>query len=77
MLFNSIREAISQIRSNKYAAFSAIGIISIILLVFGLFLLSLHNLRIFSEVLKGEMEVVAFSSGNATPELRQGYQDRD
>ena len=71
MLINSIREAISQIRSNKYAAFSAIGIISIILLVFGLFLLSLHNLRIFSEVLKSEMEVVAFSSGNAAPELLQ------
>lgn len=69
MLFNSFKEAISQMRSNKYATLSAIGIISIILLVFGLFLLSLHNLNIFAEVLKSEMELVAFSSGNASPEL--------
>ncbi len=69
MPFNSLKEAISQMRSNKYATLSAIGIISIILLVFGLFLLSLHNLNIFAEVLKSEMELVAFSSGNASPEL--------
>src|SRR4030066_2311612 len=71
MIFDSIREAASQIRCNKYTTFSAIGIISIILLVFGLFLLSLHNLNIFAEVLKSEMEVVAFSSGNASDQLLQ------
>ncbi len=65
MLINSIREALNQIRSNKYTTVSATGIISIILLVFGLFLLTLHNLNIFADVLKSDMEVVAFSSGNA------------
>ena len=71
MILYSIIEAISQIRSNKYTTLSAIGIISIILLVFGLFLLSLHNLNIFAEVLKSDMEVVAFSSGNASDQLLQ------
>ncbi len=71
MLFNSIREAISQIRCNKYTTISAIGIISIILLVFGLFLLSLHNLNILADVLKSDMEVVAFSSGNVSPQSLQ------
>src|SRR4030067_1336128 len=71
MILYSIIESINQIRRNKYTTFSAIGIISIILLVFGLFLLSLHNLNIFTEVLKSEMEVVAFSSGNASDQLLQ------
>ncbi|MCC7203216.1 MAG: peptidoglycan DD-metalloendopeptidase family protein [Nitrospirae bacterium] len=68
MLLYSIQEAIKQIRSNKYTTISAAGIISIILLVFGLFLLSIHNLNIFADTLKSDMEVVAFSSGNETDE---------
>src|SRR4030065_2100329 len=71
MILYSIIEAISQIRSNKYTTLSAIGIISIILLVFGLFLLCLHNLNFVAEVLKSDMEVVAFSSGNASDQLLQ------
>src|SRR4030067_3829081 len=71
MILYSIKESINQIRRNKYTTFSAIGIISIILLVFGVFLLSLHNLNIFAEVLKSEMEVVAFSSGNASDQSLQ------
>ena len=71
MIIYSLREAISQIRCNKYTTISAIGIISIIFLVFGLFLLSLHNVNIFAEVLKSDMEVVAFSSGNSSHQALQ------
>ncbi|MCC6543533.1 MAG: peptidoglycan DD-metalloendopeptidase family protein [Nitrospirae bacterium] len=71
MILYSLKEAVSQIRCNKYTTFSAVGIISIILLVFGLFLLSLHNLNIFTEVMKSDMEVIAFSSGHASDQTLQ------
>ncbi len=76
MIIYSLREAVNQIRCNKYTTFSAIGIISIILLVFGLFLLSLHNLNIFAEVLKSDMEVVAFSSGNTSHQVLQDIKSK-
>lgn len=60
MLFEEIREALSQIRSNRYSVFTAVGIISIILLVFGMYLLTIHNINILVEHLKKDMQIVAY-----------------
>ena len=60
MLLEGIREAFLQIKAYRYIAFTAIGIMSFILLVFGIFLLSFYNITIFAETLKSDMQVIAY-----------------
>lgn len=70
MLFEEIREALSQIRSNTYSVFTAVGIISIILLVFGMYLLTIYNINILVENLKKDMQVIAyFDKGVSSGEI--------
>lgn len=57
---DSIKEAFYQIRSNSYSVITAVGIISIILLVFGMYLLAIYNINILVENLKKDMQVIAY-----------------
>src|SRR3990172_5219358 len=69
MLLEGIREAFLQIKAYRYIAFTAIGIMSFILLVFGIFLLSFYNITIFAETLKSDMQVIAYLD-NSVPHER-------
>lgn len=71
MLIEEIREAFSQILSNRYTTMTAVGIMSIILLVFGMFLLSFYNLNLFAETLKRNMQVIAYLDNPVSPEKLQ------
>lgn len=71
MLLDAIKRAFSQMISNRYTTVSAVGIISIILLVFGMFLLSFYNLNIFAETLKSDMQVIAYIDNNLSLERLQ------
>jgi len=75
MLIREIREAISQILSNRYSTLTAMGIMSIILLVFGMFLLSFYNLDLFAETLKKNMQVIAYLDDPLSPEKLQAIKE--
>ncbi|MBI5192241.1 MAG: peptidoglycan DD-metalloendopeptidase family protein [Nitrospirae bacterium] len=59
-LSDSIKEALNQIRSNSHSVITAVGIISIILLVFGMYLLAIYNINNLVENLKKDMQVIAY-----------------
>ncbi|MBI5096125.1 MAG: hypothetical protein HZB32_00450, partial [Nitrospirae bacterium] len=74
-LFEGLRAAFSQIVYNRYTTAAAVGIISIIFLVFGMFLLTLYNLHLLAETLKSDMEVIAFFENNVSPDRLQRIQE--
>ena len=75
ILIESIRSAFSQIKSNRYYTFAAVGIISVSLLVFGMFLLALFNLKILSETLKKDMQVIVYFDNNISSERLSNIKD--
>ncbi|MDD5434261.1 MAG: permease-like cell division protein FtsX [Nitrospira sp.] len=64
----NIKEAFSQIRSDRYSAMTAVGIISIILLVFGMYILAIYNINMLVENLKRDMQVIAYLNKNSASE---------
>ena len=75
ILIESIKDAFSQIISNRYISFTAVGSISIILLVFGMFLLSLYNLNMLAENLKSNMQVITYFDNNISSERLQNIKE--
>lgn len=55
--------------SSRYVTVTATGIISIILLVLGIFLLSFYNLNIFTDALKEDMQVIVYLKKNVSPNM--------
>ncbi|HKZ72170.1 MAG TPA: permease-like cell division protein FtsX, partial [Nitrospirota bacterium] len=75
ILFEGLRGALSQIVYNRYTMAAAVGIISIIFLVSGMFLLTLYNLNLLAETLKSDMEVIAYFKSNVSPDRLQRIRD--
>lgn len=74
ILFEGLREAFSQIVYNRYTTAAAVGTISIIFLISGMFLLTLYNLSLLAETLKSDMEVIAYFDSNVSPDRLQHIQ---
>ena len=71
ILFEGLTGAFSQIVYNRYTTAAAVGIISIIFLISGMFLLTLYNLNLLAETLKSDMEVIAYFDSNVSPDRLQ------
>lgn len=74
-MIETLRRAFSQIKANSYSTISAVGIISVILLVSGMFLLTFYNLSIFVETLKRDMQVIVYFDRGVPPETLQGIKE--
>ncbi len=75
ILIENIKEAFSQIVSNRYTTAAAVGIISVILMVFGMFLLAIYNLNLLAETLKSDMQVITYFDKNISIDRLQGIKE--
>ncbi|MBI5756724.1 MAG: peptidoglycan DD-metalloendopeptidase family protein [Nitrospirae bacterium] len=71
MPLKSAKMAFARMMSDKLTTWTVIGMISVMLLLLGIFLLSVYNLYIFAGILKSEMEVIVYIEDNIPTERLQ------